>query len=370
MAPRVPEGLGAEGVALLSARLSRDRRGTRRASCPCGGLPQRKAEVARALSSRVADHGADQSPARWAAALLHLRRPAGCRGCGGSTRAACRRGTSGCRSTCPTKRLSRPRFDSALSLPLHAVLLVEEPPARAELHLAGRAAVLEVADHRGQHVVVGRVEVVEDRLGQPVVAVEPVEEPRQRPGDLEVADRVEAGVRPERPRTSACCCSACAPKWNCCIQPFWRGPSGPTRRACADLNLQRSRPRRACLPLRERDRTTAATLCRRHSRRRRSSRARGRRAGSRSRGRSRAAAASASRKRVEVVADVDAAAACQPVDPGVERRGRLDGHRLVGPEGRAAPGSGTTRRPRSPGDARACRPDRRSCRPAPRSSAA
>ena len=77
-------------------------------------------------------------------------------------------------------------------------MLVEEPPAAAELHLAGRRAVLEIADHRGHHFVVGRVEIVEDRLGQPAVAVQAVEEPGHRPGDLEIADRIETGVRAER----------------------------------------------------------------------------------------------------------------------------------------------------------------------------
>ena len=38
----------------------------------------------------------------------------------------------------PTKRDSRPMFDSALHLLLHAVELIEEPPGAAELHLARR----------------------------------------------------------------------------------------------------------------------------------------------------------------------------------------------------------------------------------------
>ncbi len=62
-----------------------------------------------------------------------------------------------------------------VKLALHAVLGVEVPPGGAELHFAGDAAVLEVAQHGGDQVVVHGVVVVEDCLGQVVVAVEAVE---------------------------------------------------------------------------------------------------------------------------------------------------------------------------------------------------
>ena len=81
----------------------------------------------------------------------------------------------------------------------HAVELIEEPPGRSVLHLPGHGAVLEVADHGREQRVVARVEVVEDGLRELIRVVEPVEEARERPGDLEVADRIEARVRPERP---------------------------------------------------------------------------------------------------------------------------------------------------------------------------
>ena len=63
--------------------------------------------------------------------------------------------------------------------------------------MPGTRAVLEVADHGGEELVVAGVEVVEDRLGELVLRVEAVEEARQRRGLREVADRVEAGVGAE-----------------------------------------------------------------------------------------------------------------------------------------------------------------------------
>ena len=53
-----------------------------------------------------------------------------------------------------------------VDLPLHGLLLIEEPPAAAELHFAGDGAVLEVAEQGAEGVVVGGIEVVDDDLGQ------------------------------------------------------------------------------------------------------------------------------------------------------------------------------------------------------------
>ena len=81
---------------------------------------------------------------------------------------------------------------------------------QAEPHciFPGTRPVLEVADHRGHQLVVGGVQVVEDRLRELVGLVEAVEEARERPRLLEVADRVEAGVGAEAPCACACCCCA------------------------------------------------------------------------------------------------------------------------------------------------------------------
>jgi hypothetical protein len=79
----------------------------------------------------------------------------------------------------------------------HALELIVEPPAAAELHLAGGLAVLEVADHRGEQVVLRRVDVVQDRLGQFLPAGQRAEVGAQADGLRIVADRIEARVRPE-----------------------------------------------------------------------------------------------------------------------------------------------------------------------------
>src|SRR5215831_3469620 len=62
-----------------------------------------------------------------------------------------------------------------VELPADAVLLVKEPPTAAELNLSGHGAVLEIADHRRERVVVRRIEVVDDDLRQRAFSGEPVE---------------------------------------------------------------------------------------------------------------------------------------------------------------------------------------------------
>lgn len=104
-------------------------------------------------------------------------------------------------------------------LPLHPVLLIEKPPAAAELHLARRRAVLEVADHRRQDIIHRRIEVVDDRLGQPSLPVEAIEEPGKADRHGPIADRVEARVGAELLEFPGIVV-ADAPIWNCCVQPF------------------------------------------------------------------------------------------------------------------------------------------------------
>ncbi len=62
----------------------------------------------------------------------------------------------------------------ALDLACHAVELVVEPPSAAELHFAGRDAVLEIPDHGGDDLIVARIEIVDDRLGQAPCEVEAI----------------------------------------------------------------------------------------------------------------------------------------------------------------------------------------------------
>ena len=55
---------------------------------------------------------------------------------------------------------------------LHAVLLVEEPPSRADLHPALDAFLLETACKDGERIVIPGVETIEYCLGECVVTVE------------------------------------------------------------------------------------------------------------------------------------------------------------------------------------------------------
>ena len=85
-----------------------------------------------------------------------------------------------------------------LQLLAHAVLLVEEPPGRAQLHAALLGAVLEAAHERGEHLVVLRVEGVEDRARKRAGLLQAVEEARERGRHVPFADAVEAGVGTEQ----------------------------------------------------------------------------------------------------------------------------------------------------------------------------
>ena len=91
-----------------------------------------------------------------------------------------------------------------VDLPLDAFLLIEKPPAAAELHPAGERSVLEVADHRRQRVVVHRVVVVEDGLRQRALLLELIEIPRRapRPADSRRSNRSRCRGRASR----ACGC--------------------------------------------------------------------------------------------------------------------------------------------------------------------
>ena len=75
-----------------------------------------------------------------------------------------------------------------------AVLVVVEPPRRPPLHERGDSRPRKGAGHRGEHGIVGRVDVVEDRARKSAVALEPAEEPGE-PGCLAlVADHVGSRV--------------------------------------------------------------------------------------------------------------------------------------------------------------------------------
>lgn len=81
-----------------------------------------------------------------------------------------------------------------VDLPLHAFFLIDEPPATAELHFAGRGAVGVVAGHGAEDVVGGGIDVVEDGFRQCVLGVETVEEAGEGFGLGPVADAVAADI--------------------------------------------------------------------------------------------------------------------------------------------------------------------------------
>ena len=81
-----------------------------------------------------------------------------------------------------------------IELHFDAVLLVEKPPSASKLDFAGDGSILKIANHGGEGVVVGGVEVVEDRAREIAVALENVEIAGQRLDLREVSDAVEAGI--------------------------------------------------------------------------------------------------------------------------------------------------------------------------------
>jgi len=81
-----------------------------------------------------------------------------------------------------------------VQLPLNAFLLIEKPPATANLNLARSAAILEIAGHGGEDVVIAGIEIVEDHLGQGILAIELIEVGTEGLRLREAADRVKAGI--------------------------------------------------------------------------------------------------------------------------------------------------------------------------------
>ena len=59
---------------------------------------------------------------------------------------------------------------------LDAIFLVGEPPGCSPLYLARLRSLLKITDHGGYHFVVGRIQVVENGLGQMTFGIETVEE--------------------------------------------------------------------------------------------------------------------------------------------------------------------------------------------------
>ena len=148
--------------------------------------------------SRCCGPGARGGRRRPAARRSRCRGRAGCRACGGSIRGAGSDMKERESVSMPTKRESRPTLESALSCHSIPSFWSRNHQPLPNWILPGDRAVLEVADHRRERVVVGGVEVVDDHLRQRVLAVEPVEVATERLDLRPVADRVDAGVGAER----------------------------------------------------------------------------------------------------------------------------------------------------------------------------
>ena len=101
------------------------------------------------------------------------------------------------------KTAQQAEIGERVELPFHALLLIEKPPAAAQLHLAGHRAVLKISDHRGEDIIVGRIDVVEDRPRQLVGVVERAQVGGQRPRLRKIADRIEPAVGSHRAKKTA-----------------------------------------------------------------------------------------------------------------------------------------------------------------------
>ena len=82
-----------------------------------------------------------------------------------------------------------------VQLPLHRLLLIEKPPARAPLDFPGHAAVLKISDHRREQIIIRRVQVVDDRLRQRILLIQPIQITRERLRLRKIPDRIEPRVR-------------------------------------------------------------------------------------------------------------------------------------------------------------------------------
>ena len=80
---------------------------------------------------------------------------------------------------------------------LHALLLVVEPPRRAELHSSPDILLRERPGDDGQLCVVRRVQAVQHGLRQVIGCFQRVEVAQERTGKREIPYHVETGVRPQ-----------------------------------------------------------------------------------------------------------------------------------------------------------------------------
>src|ERR1700728_1825884 len=89
-----------------------------------------------------------------------------------------------------------------IQLPLDALFLIEKPPRAAQLDLPRDRRILEIADRRGEAVIIGWITVVDNCLRQGVLALQQIQIAAQRRRLWPVADRIEDSVGAEFPLPS------------------------------------------------------------------------------------------------------------------------------------------------------------------------
>lgn len=93
----------------------------------------------------------------------------------------------------PTNRLSKPTFESAFSCQSMPSFWSRNHH-RCQTATCRNRAVLEIADHGSDNVIVGGIEVIQDHLGQFSSRFQPIQVAHQRFDLRPVADRVVPGV--------------------------------------------------------------------------------------------------------------------------------------------------------------------------------
>ena len=91
----------------------------------------------------------------------------------------------------------KPKTGQCIDLCFHPLLLIEEPPARPKLYLARDRSVLKIPCQCGEEVIIGRVMVVDYRLGHRPELFELVKVGSQFTNLGKIPNRIKPGIGPE-----------------------------------------------------------------------------------------------------------------------------------------------------------------------------
>ena len=100
------------------------------------------------------------------------------------------------------KTRKQPGIGKRIELPLDALFLIEKPPGAAKLDLAGLAALVKVGCHSGKGIVVTRIYVVQNDLGQGIFLVKTVQICTQCGRLRPVTHGIKSGIGTERLQTA------------------------------------------------------------------------------------------------------------------------------------------------------------------------